>query len=348
MPEITIDMAPAAAMDEVSMVREILRLKEEMNAVILAHYYQDSIIQDIADIRGDSYELSRRAREVDADVIVFAGVHFMAETAKILNPGKTVLLPDLNAGCSLAESAPAHLFRRFRAMHPDHLAVTYINCTAEVKALSDIICTSSSAEAILEKIPAEIPILFSPDKNLGAYVRGKTGRQMLLWQGVCTVHEQFSEELIRELRAQHPEAEVIAHPECEGAVLRQADFIGSTSALLQYVVDRPATRFIVATEAGIMHQMQKRAPEKEFIAAPPNNGCACNVCDYMKVNTLEKLYLCMRDRTPEIVVPEDMRLRALRPIERMLEMAQGDEEAARRVLAEIPLPWKDAAIGMDL
>jgi quinolinate synthase len=325
-------------------VREILRLKEELNAVILAHYYQDSIIQDIADIRGDSYELSRRAREVDADVIVFAGVHFMAETAKILNPAKTVLLPDLNAGCSLAESAPAHLFRRFRAMHPDHLAVTYINCTAEVKALSDIICTSSSAEAILAKIPADIPILFSPDKNLGAYVRSKTGRQMLLWQGVCTVHEQFSETLIRELRASWPDAEVIAHPECEGAVLRQSDYIGSTSALLRHVEESPSHRFIVATEAGILHQMQKRAPDKEFLAAPPNNGCACNVCDYMKVNTLEKLYLCMRDRGPEVVVPEDMRLRALRPIERMLELAQGDEETARRILAEIPLPWNDTAL----
>ncbi len=331
-------------MDELTLVREILRLKEELNAVILAHYYQDSIIQDIADIRGDSYELSRRAREVDADVIVFAGVHFMAETAKILNPAKTVLLPDLNAGCSLAESAPAHLFRRFRAMHPDHLAVTYINCTAEVKALSDIICTSSSAEAILAKIPADIPILFSPDKNLGAYVRSKTGRQMLLWQGVCTVHEQFSETLIRELRASWPDAEVIAHPECEGAVLRQSDYIGSTSALLRHVEESPSHRFIVATEAGILHQMQKRAPDKEFLAAPPNNGCACNVCDYMKVNTLEKLYLCMRDRGPEVVVPEDMRLRALRPIERMLELAQGDEETARRILAEIPLPWNDTAL----
>ncbi|MBE0644503.1 MAG: quinolinate synthase NadA [Bacteroidetes bacterium] len=345
MPEQTAYTSAPQSMDELALVREILRLKEEMNAVILAHYYQDSIIQDIADIRGDSYELSRRAREVDADVIVFAGVHFMAETAKILNPGKTVLLPDLNAGCSLAESAPAHLFRRFRAMHPDHLAVTYINCTAEVKALSDIICTSSSAEAILEKIPADIPILFSPDKNLGAYVRNKTGRQMLLWQGVCTVHEQFSEQRIQELRETWPDAEMIAHPECEGAVLRSADFIGSTSAMLRYVEESPTRRFIVATEAGILHQMRKRAPGKEFHAAPPNNGCACNVCDYMKVNTLEKLYLCMRDRGPEIIVPEDLRLRALRPIERMLEMTQGDKEAVHRVLGEIALPYHDSVEG---
>jgi quinolinate synthase len=326
-------------MDEVTMVREILRLKEDMRAVILAHYYQDAIIQDIADIRGDSFELSRRAREVDADVIVFAGVHFMAETAKILNPAKTVLMPDLNAGCSLAESAPAHLFRRFREMHPDHLAVTYINCTAEVKALSDIICTSSSAETILERIPKDIPILFSPDKNLGRYVREKTGREMLLWQGVCTVHEQFSERRIAQLHNDNPDAEVIAHPECEGGVLKQADFIGSTSALLQYVLTSPARRFIVATEAGILHQMRLKSPEKEFIPAPPDNQCACNVCDYMKVNTLEKLYLCMRDRSPEIVVPEPVRLRALPPIERMLALAQADDQEAARILAEIRLPW---------
>lgn len=331
----------SAPMDELTLVREILRLKEEMRAVILAHYYQDSIIQDIADIRGDSFELSRRARETDADVIVFAGVHFMAETAKILNPAKTVLMPDLNAGCSLAESAPAHLFRRFRESHPDHLAVTYINCTAEVKALSDVICTSSSAEAILERIPKDIPILFSPDKNLGRYVRGKTGREMLLWQGVCTVHEQFSERRITQLHNDNPDAEVIAHPECEGGVLSQADFIGSTSALLQYVQSSPARRFIVATEAGILHQMRLKAPEKEFIPAPPDNQCACNVCDYMKVNTLEKLYLCMRDRGPEVRVPENVRLRALRPIERMLELAQADERQAARVLDEIRLPWTD-------
>ena len=330
-------------MDEAAMVREILRLKEEMRAVILAHYYQDSIIQDIADVRGDSFELSRRARETDADVIVFAGVHFMAETAKILNPEKTVLLPDMNAGCSLAESAPAHLFRRYRAEHPDHLAVTYINCTAEVKALSDVICTSSSAERILRRIPEDIPILFSPDKNLGRYVRQRTGRRMLLWEGVCTVHELFSTQRIDALRTEWPDAEVIAHPECEEPVLRGADFIGSTGALLRHVQDSPATRFIVATEAGILHQMRRLAPEKEFIPAPPDNQCACNVCDYMKVNTLEKLYLCMRDRTPEVRVPEDIRVKALRPIERMLALADADEAEAARIIGGIRLPWNDEA-----
>lgn len=330
----------AASMTMADMARDILRMKEEMNAVILAHYYQDSVIQDIADIRGDSFALSRRARETDADVIVFAGVHFMAETAKILNPEKTVLLPDMNAGCSLAESAPAHLFRRFREQHPDHLAVTYINCTAEVKALSDIICTSSSAERILEKLPQDQPIIFAPDKNLGQYVRAKTGREMLLWQGVCTVHEQFSEKRIAEARAEHPGAEVIAHPECEGVVLRAADFVGSTGALLQYVAESPARSFIVATESGILHQMRQRAPEKEFIAAPPENGCACSICDYMKVNTLEKLHRCMRDRSPAIEVDEDLRLRALRPIERMLELADADEAAARRIVEEIRLPFQ--------
>lgn len=334
--------AAHTGLDPVTLLREVLRLKKEMNAVILAHYYQDAVIQDLADIRGDSFELSRRARETEADVIVFAGVHFMAETAKILNPEKTVLLPDMNAGCSLAESAPAHLFRRFRAQHPDHLAVTYINCTAEVKALSDIICTSSSAERILERIPEDIPILFSPDKNLGRYVRARTGRHMLLWQGVCTVHEQFSARRIADLREQWPDAEVIAHPECEGTVLELADFIGSTSALLARVRESDARRFIVATEAGILHQMQRAAPEKEFIPAPPDNQCACNVCDYMKVNTLEKLYLCMRDRTPEIVVPEQIRQRALPPIERMLALAQADEQEAARILGSIRLPWSES------
>jgi len=322
------------------MTREILRMKEEMRAVILAHYYQDSIIQDIADIRGDSFELSRRAREVDADVIVFAGVHFMAETAKILNPGKTVLLPDMNAGCSLAESAPAHLFRRFREQHPDHLAVTYINCTAEVKALSDIICTSSSAERILSRLPGDMPIIFAPDKNLGNYVRQKTGRNLLLWQGVCTVHEQFSAQRIAALRAETPDAEVIAHPECEGVVLQQADFVGSTGALLQHVQKSAARRFIVATESGILHQMKLAAPEKEFIAAPPDNGCACNICDYMKVNTLEKLYLCMKNRSPEITVEENLRIRALRPIERMLELADADAQQAADIVREIRLPFE--------
>lgn len=331
-----------STMTPAELAADILRLKREMNAVILAHYYQDEFIQDIADIRGDSFELSRRAMHTDADTIVFAGVHFMAETAKILNPSKRVLLPDLNAGCSLAESAPAHLFRRFREQHPDYLAVTYINCTAEVKALSDIICTSSSAEAILAKLPADVPILFSPDKNLGHYVRSRSGRSMLLWQGVCTVHEQFSERRIAELRALHTDAEVIAHPECEAGVLRHADFIGSTSALLRHVQESAARSFIVVTESGILHQMRKAAPEKEYIPAPPNNGCACNVCDYMKVNTLEKLHSCMLRGAPEVHVDERVRRAALRPIERMIELVEADESRAADILGEIALPFRAA------
>jgi quinolinate synthase len=308
--------------------------------VILAHYYQDEAIQDIADVRGDSFELSRKAMNTDADVIVFAGVHFMAETAAILNPSKLVLMPDLNAGCSLAESAPAHLFRRYRHEHPDHLAVTYINCSAEVKALSDIICTSSSAERILSRLPSDIPILFSPDKNLGRYVRHTTGRNMLLWQGVCTVHEQFSAARIEELRGKHPDAEVIAHPECEEAVLQRAHFIGSTSALLIYVQQSGARKYIVATEAGILHQMRKAAPENTYIPAPPENGCMCNVCEYMKVNTLAKLQQCMARQHPVVRVPEAIRERALRPIQRMLELMDADDEQAEAILAEIALPFK--------
>ncbi|MBN1449356.1 MAG: quinolinate synthase NadA [Bacteroidetes bacterium] len=328
-----------ASMTDADLVRDILRMKEDMNAVILAHYYQDSVIQELADIRGDSFELSRRARETDADVIVFAGVHFMAETAKILNPTKTVLIPDMNAGCSLAESAPAHLFRRFREQHPEHLAVTYINCTAEVKALSDIICTSSSAERIVAKLPKEQPIIFAPDKNLGHYVRAKTGRELLLWQGVCTVHEQFSETRIADLRTQHPAAEVIAHPECEGVILRMADFIGSTSALLKHVQESSAQAFIVATESGILHEMRRLAPEKQLIPAPPDTTCACSICDYMKVNTLTKLHRCMKNHAPTVEVEEALRQRALRPIERMLELAEADEEQTARIVAEIRLPF---------
>jgi len=326
--------------EALDLVHDILRMKKEMNAVILAHYYQDAVIQDLADVRGDSLELSRRAMATDADVIVFAGVHFMAETAKILNPSKRVLMPDLNAGCSLAESAPAHLFRQYRERHPEHLAVTYINCTAEVKALSDIICTSSNSEIILRHIPQDMPILFSPDKNLGAYVKNRTGRDMLLWQGVCTVHEQFSEHRISELQRDHPDAELIAHPECEGVVLRHARFVGSTSALLRYVRDNSARRFIVATESGILHQMRKAAPEKEFIPAPPANGCACNVCDYMKVNTLEKLHRCMVEGAPEIDIDEDLRRKAHAPIIRMLELTDADDDRAREVLSDIELPFR--------
>ncbi len=301
--------------------REIFRLKDELHAVILAHYYQESEIQDLADFVGDSLGLARRAAATDAEVIVFAGVHFMAETAKILNPGKLVLIPDMRAGCSLAESCPAPLFKAFRERHPDHVAVTYINCTAEVKALSDIICTSSNAEKIIRQIPEGKPILFAPDRNLGKYVMKKTGRTMLLWQGVCIVHETFSERKIWRLRQQHPDAKLIAHPECEEIVLDHADFIGSTSSLLRYVQESGDTKFIVATEVGILHQMQKKCPEKVFIPAPPESGCSCNECPHMKLNTLEKLYLCMKNRRPEVLVPEETRLKALLPIERMMAMS---------------------------
>lgn len=301
---------------------EILKLKLELNAVILAHYYQEAAIQDIADFVGDSLELAKKAKETTADVIVFAGVHFMAETAKILNPDKLVLLPDLEAGCSLAESCPADRFEQFRKMHPDHLAITYINCTAEVKALSDIICTSSSAEKIINQIPIEQKILFSPDKNLGKYLIKKTGRDMLLWDGSCHVHEAFSEQKIIDLRLKYPEAKLISHPECEEPILMFSHFIGSTSKLLKYVQEDNSKQYIVATESGIIHQMKKAAPEKEFIPAPPqDDSCACNDCLFMKKNTLEKLYLCMRNKFPEIKLNEELRLKALVPIERMISMS---------------------------
>ncbi len=301
--------------------KEILRLKNDLHAMLLAHYYQESEIQDLADFVGDSLQLARRAAATDADVIVFAGVHFMAETAKILNPDKLVLIPDMRAGCSLAESCPGPLFKAFREQHPDHVAVTYINCTAEVKALSDIICTSSNAEKIIRQIPEEKPILFAPDRSRGKYIMKKTGRPMLLWQGVCIVHEIFSDRNIWRLRQQHPDAKLIAHPECEEAVLDNADFVGSTSGLLRYVQESEDTKFIVATEVGILHQMQIKCPGKVFIPAPPNSGCACNECPHMKLNTLEKLYLCMKNRSPEVVVPEEIRLKALVPIERMMAMS---------------------------
>ncbi len=300
---------------------EILQLKKELNAVILAHYYQESEIQDLADFVGDSLELSRRAASTTADVIVFAGVHFMAETAKILNPNKLVVIPDMEAGCSLAEGCPAPAFKKFRVEHPNHLAITYINCTAEVKALSDIICTSSNAEKIVNQIPKDQPILFSPDKNLGAYINKKTGRDMLLWNGSCIVHETFSERKIINLNLQNPDAKLIAHPECEEIILSKADFIGSTSALLKYVQGSNEKKFIVATESGILHQMQKTCPDKIFIAAPPDANCACNECPHMKRNTMEKLYLCMKDKTPQIAMNEELRLRALKPIQRMMEMS---------------------------
>ena len=300
---------------------EILRLKRNLHAIVLAHYYQESEIQDIADFVGDSLDLSRRAESTDADVIVFAGVHFMAETAKILNPRKQVLLPDLAAGCSLAEGCPAPLFKEFREQHPDHTAITYINCSAEVKALSDIICTSSNAEKIIRQIPAGKPILFAPDRNLGNYLVKKTGRQMLLWQGTCIVHETFSARKLLHLKTQYPSAKLIAHPECEEVVLDQADFVGSTSSLLRFVQQSPDMEFIVATETGIIHQMQKVCPGKSFIPAPPEESCACNQCPYMKLNTMEKLYSCMKNRSPEITLDDGLIERALVPIRRMMQMS---------------------------
>jgi quinolinate synthase len=301
---------------------EIERLKKEKNAILLAHYYQEPDIQDVADFIGDSLGLAQKAQETTADIIVFAGVHFMAETAKILNPGKKVLLPDLNAGCSLADSAPADIFRVFRQKHPDHLVISYINCTADIKAQSDIICTSSNAAKIIESVAFEQPILFAPDKNLGAYLNKQTGRNMLLWNGACMVHEIFSVEKITRLKIRHPQAKIIAHPECEEAVLALADYIGSTTQLLKYSITDKATQFIVATETGILHQMQQDSPNKTFIPAPPNNSCACNDCPHMKLNTLEKLYLCMKYELPEIKMDETLRLAAKKPMDRMMEISR--------------------------
>lgn len=299
----------------------IAELKQELNAVILAHYYQEAEIQDIADYLGDSLGLSQQAANTNADVIVFAGVHFMAETAKILNPDKLVLLPDLEAGCSLADSCPPDEFRAFKAQHPDHIVISYINCSAEIKALSDIICTSSNAVKIVNQIPQDRPIIFAPDRNLGRYVSQQTGRDLVLWEGSCIVHETFSEKRIIELKVEHPTAEIIAHPECESPVLRHADYIGSTTALLKYCQESKSDKFIVATEPGIIHQMEKAAPHKRFIPAPAIDNCACNECPYMRLNTLEKLYLAMKNKSPEIVLPEDIRVNALKPIQRMLEMS---------------------------
>jgi len=299
---------------------EISRLRKERNAVILAHYYQEGEIQDLADFLGDSLQLSQAARDTDADVIVFCGVHFMAETAKIINPDKIVVLPDLNAGCSLSDSCPAEALARFKALHPEHAVVSYINCSAGVKALSDVICTSSNAKRVIESLPPDQPILFAPDRNLGGWLQKQTGRDMLLWQGTCVVHETFSERKLLALKQDHPGAKVIAHPECEEVILRHADHIGSTSSLLRFSAEDEARTFIVATEAGILHQMQKESPDKEFLPLPPEAGCACNNCPYMKLNTMEKLYLCLRDLEPRIELDEELRQAALAPIERMLAL----------------------------
>ncbi len=299
----------------------IADLKREMNAVILAHYYQEADIQDIADYLGDSLGLSQQAAQTDADVIVFAGVHFMAETAKILNPNKLVLLPDLDAGCSLADSCPPDKFADFKRQHPDHLVISYINCTADIKAMSDIICTSSNAVKIVQQIPQDQPIIFAPDRNLGRYVMEQTGRDMVLWQGSCQVHETFSEKKLIDLMIQYPNAEVIAHPECEPPLLKHASYIASTTGLLNYSKTSDRTSFIVLTESGIIHQMEKLSPGKQFIPAPPIANCACNECPYMRLNTLEKLYLAMLNKTPEITMDEATQVAALKPMQRMLAMS---------------------------
>lgn len=306
---------------DVDLFGEIEKLKKEKNAIVLAHYYQEPDIQDVADYIGDSLGLAQEAEKTAADIIVFAGVHFMAETAKILNPSKKVLLPDLKAGCSLADSAPAGPFKKFKDAHPDHIVISYINCTAEIKALSDIICTSSNAKYIIDSLPVDQKIIFAPDKNLGAYLNKVSGRSMVLWNGACMVHEIFSLEKITKLKIRSPKAKVIAHPECEEAVLRIADHIGSTTGLLKFTQTDDSKEYIVVTETGILHQMQKASPEKTFIPAPPENNCACNDCPHMKLNTLEKLYLCMKYELPELHMDIALREAARQPIQRMLDIS---------------------------
>jgi quinolinate synthase len=311
-----IDVDPTLDLNE-----EIEKLKKEKNAIILAHYYQESEIQDIADYIGDSLGLSQMAEKTDADIIVFAGVHFMAETAKILSPQKKVLLPDLKAGCSLADSCPPHLFKKFKEKYPDHIVISYINCTAELKTLTDICCTSTNSIHIVNSVPEDKGIIFAPDRNLGAYLIKKTGRDLVLWNGTCMVHEIFSNEKITKLQIRHPNAKFIAHPECEAHILEKADYIGSTSGLLRFTQEDNATEFIVATEAGIIHQMQKKSPHKVFIPAPPNNSCACNDCPHMKRNTLEKLYVTMKYELPEIILPDWVIEKGRASIDRMLEIS---------------------------
>ncbi len=303
------------------LVEEIEKLKKEKNAIILAHYYVDADIQDVADYVGDSLGLSQMAESTDADMIVFAGVHFMAETAKMLSPTKTVVLPDLKAGCSLADSCPAPLFKKFKEKYPDHKVVSYINCTADLKMLTDICCTSTNAVHIIESIPKDTGIIFAPDKNLGAWLKKKTGRDLVLWNGACMVHEIFSNEKITKLQVRHPEAKLIAHPECEAHILDKADFVGSTSGLLRFTQESDADTFIVATEAGILHQMELKSPDKTFIPAPPNNTCACNDCPHMKRNTMEKLYLSMKHELPEIHLEPDVIEKGRACIDKMLDIS---------------------------
>ncbi len=303
------------------LIDKLTKLKKERNAVILAHYYQDAIIQDIADFLGDSLALAQQAKKVDADVVLFCGVHFMSETAKILNPDKIVVIPDLDAGCSLAESAPPDKFQQWVDAHPDHIVISYINCTAAVKAMSNIICTSSNAVKIVQSVPKDKKISFAPDKYLGAHVMKKTGREMVLWDGTCQVHEHFSELELINLLHKYPDSAVLAHPECTENILQYADFVGSTSSIIKEAQVSQEQRFIIATEPGIIHQLQKVAPNKEFISLPGLNGCACNECPYMKLNTLEKMISALEKLEPEIIIPEDIRLKALKPLERMLELS---------------------------
>lgn len=302
------------------LVAGIQRLRRERKAVILAHYYQEPEIQDLADVVGDSLQLAQAAARTDAEVIAFCGVHFMAETAKILNPGKTVVLPDLDAGCSLADRCPADHFAAWLKDYPDHEVVSYINCSAGVKALSTIICTSSNAMRVVESLPKEKPIVFGPDRHLGRWVMQQTGRDMVLWPGFCIVHEQFTAKRVAALQAQHPGAKLIVHPECDATVSRMADFVGSTAALLRYVAQSPERTFLVGTEAGILHQMRKARPDAELVPIPADSGCNCSLCPYMKLNSLEKLYLALRDLQPRLDLDEEVRLRALRPLERMLAL----------------------------
>lgn len=309
-------------MDTEFLKREILRLKKEKNAVILGHYYQRDEIQELSDYIGDSLALAQKAQECENDIIVFCGVHFMAETAKILNPARKVLLPDMEASCSLAESCPAEEFARFKAEHPDHLVISYVNCTAEIKALSDLICTSGNAEKLVRSLPEDQKIIFAPDKNLGGYINAVTGRQMLLWNGVCMVHDAMQAEAYIKLKMEHPDAAIIAHPECNSALLQVADFVGSTKAMLGYIKNSGKQKFIVATEPGILYEMRKQSPEKEYLVVTADKGCSCSDCSYMKLNTLEKLYKCLRDETPEITMSEELIEKAKKPIVRMLDMSK--------------------------
>jgi quinolinate synthase len=309
-------------MDKNQLITEIARLKKEKNAVIMAHYYQMGDIQDIADHVGDSLALAQWAAKTEADIIVLCGVHFMGETAKILSPDKKVLVPDLNAGCSLADSCPADAFEAFVKAHPDHTVISYVNTTAAVKALTDVVVTSTNAKKIVDQFPADAKLIFGPDRNLGNYINSVTGRNMLLWDGACHVHEQFSVEKLVKLKEQYPDAQILAHPECKRPVLMMADFIGSTQALLNFSVQSDKQQFLVATESGILHEMQKKSPDKTFIPVPPNDStCACNECNFMRLNTLEKLYDCLKNETPEILVDEEIRLQAVKSIHKMLEMS---------------------------